>query len=210
MAILTYHTRIETDSHQEESLSKCANQLSMIERKLFADWQRDDSQSYVELKKRYIIKYNITTRQFTTLYRQLFGKIDAIKVSNKRRSRLYQDKIKKLKEIIQRMMKRLEKVSYSKKKSLLFIIHQKKRKLAQLEKKLAHLLAAIKNQTIRLCFGSKKLFNQQFNLEEKGYNTHDEWLKDWQESRQCQFSLSGSKDETGGNQSCVITRQEDG
>jgi IS605 OrfB family transposase len=67
-----------------------------------------------------------------------------------------------------------------------------------------------KNDAVRICFGSKKLFRAQFALEDNGYNSHDEWLKDWQAARNNQFFGIGSKDETAGCQGCVATVVEDG
>ena len=52
--------------------------------------------------------------------------------------------------------------------------------------------------------GGKKLWSAQFNLEENGYSTHEEWLKDWRTTRSSQFTLVGSKDETNGNQNCQL------
>ena len=51
MATFTYQTRIQIDAQQDQILSACAADFSMIERKLFADIQRDDTQNYTELKK---------------------------------------------------------------------------------------------------------------------------------------------------------------
>lgn len=62
-----------------------------------------------------------------------------------------------------------------------------------------------------LCFGSKKLFHAQFALETNGYASLEEWKKDWSEARSSEFFFIGSKDETGGNQSCLLTlSQEEG
>jgi len=56
----------------------------------------------------------------------------------------------------------------------------------------------------------KKLFRGQFTLEDNGYNSHEQWLKDWQAARNNQFFVIGSKDETAGCQGCVATVAEDG
>jgi hypothetical protein len=54
--------------------------------------------------------------------------------------------------------------------------NQKKRKLHRLEAKLNYL----KSHRPKLIFGSRKLWNAQFDLESNGYASHEEWLKDWQ------------------------------
>ena len=62
----------------------------------------------------------------------------------------------------------------------------------------------------RICFGSRKLFNAQFNLKANGYENLEQWKSDWLQSRNNQFILVGSKDETAGNQLCAAIRQKDG
>jgi IS605 OrfB family transposase len=66
-----------------------------------------------------------------------------------------------------------------------------------------------KDNRVRICFGSKKLFHAQYNLEKNGYNNHAEWKIDWEASRSNQFYVLGSKDETSGCQGCVATKTED-
>ena len=56
--------------------------------------------------------------------------------------------------------------------------------------------------SVRICFGSKDLFQKQFNLEENDI-TFNQWKKEWEEKRAAQFTFIGSKDETFGNQSCT-------
>jgi IS605 OrfB family transposase len=74
---------------------------------------------------------------------------------------------------------------------------------------LKKLQSAIDLKKISLCFGSKHLFQQQFHLQENGYQNHEEWLAKWQFARNNSFFLIGSKDESQGNQSCVATVEED-
>jgi IS605 OrfB family transposase len=52
----------------------------------------------------------------------------------------------------------------------------------------------------------ENLWSKQFNLEENVYNSHEDWLKDWQQTRSSQFTLIGSKDETNGNQNCQLVQ----
>jgi gamma-glutamylcyclotransferase (GGCT)/AIG2-like uncharacterized protein YtfP len=59
--------------------------------------------------------------------------------------------------------------------------------------------------TVRLCFGSKKLFRAQFDLVANDYADHVAWHADWQARRAQEFALLGSKDETSGNQSCTAS-----
>lgn len=81
-------------------------------------------------------------------------------------------------------------------------IHQKKRKLESLKSRLAQ----VKAIAPKLIFGSRKLWNAQFNLEANGYSNHDEWLKDWQSARESQLVFVGSKSETSGCSICQLEK----
>ena len=88
-------------------------------------------------------------------------------------------------------------------------LHQKQRRLGNLKAKLVKLEEDIASGRIRLCFGSRKLWRRQHNLEANGYSNHGEWLNDWLSARSDEFFVLGSKDETGGCQLCVATVADD-
>ena len=89
-------------------------------------------------------------------------------------------------------------------------VHHKKRRLANLRLRLAGLEADVAAGQVRLCFGSKRLWRKQHDLEVNGYGSHDEWLSDWRDSRSDEFFVLGSRDETAGCQMCVATVADDG
>ncbi|MDJ0743837.1 MAG: hypothetical protein QNJ32_10800 [Xenococcaceae cyanobacterium MO_167.B27] len=51
---------------------------------------------------------------------------------------------------------------------------------------------------LHICFGSKKLFNAQYHLEENGYTNHEEWLADWKKKRSGRFYCVGKSTVGGG------------
>ncbi len=51
---------------------------------------------------------------------------------------------------------------------------------------------------LHICFGSKKLFNAQYHLEENGYANHEEWLHDWKKKRGGRFYCIGKSTVGGG------------
>ena len=63
---------------------------------------------------------------------------------------------------------------------------------------------------VRLCFGSKRLWQKQHHLVQNGYASHQEWLVDWQDARSDEFFVLGSRDETAGCQLCVAMVSDDG
>ena len=89
-------------------------------------------------------------------------------------------------------------------------MHQKRRRLTNLKLRLAVLEADIVTGLVRLCFGSKRLWEKQHHLEENGYARHEEWPRDWRDVRSNEFFVLGSRDETAGCQLCVATVADDG
>ena len=115
---------------------------------------------------------------------------------------------------------------------LLPIIHMK----IKLEKRINKLTQELRNKVknllkgkLSLCFGTNKLFNQQFNLKDyhKNYiskidkngeinpkSNHDiyfkKWKRKWLDTRNQSFYLLGAKAETAGNQSCQGFIQDNG
>ena len=63
---------------------------------------------------------------------------------------------------------------------------------------------------MRLCFGSKRLWRKQHDLEANSYASHQAWLKDWRDARSDEFFVLGSRDETAGCQLCVAAVADDG
>ncbi|OAD22256.1 IS605 family transposase OrfB [Candidatus Thiomargarita nelsonii] len=123
--------------------------------------------------------------------------------------------IKENKERVEKTRQTIEKLSKkeiepNQRQKHLNKIHQKKRRLARLEKHLEQLESDKATGRVRICFGSKKLFNAQFDLKANGYENFEQWKSDWQKARSNQFILVGSKDETAGNQLCVATRKKNG
>ena len=95
--------------------------------------------------------------------------------------------------------KRLQKQKLTQKER--FIIHQKKRRLTIKQ----HRLKVLQDKPISLCFGTKKLFRAQFNLDANGYSNHQEWLVDWRKARTSSFMMVGAKTYASGNQLCRLT-----
>ena len=197
--IFTYQTRPELTPAQATVLDGYADLYGKAERSLFAAIQAGGSLN--DLKRSFQPRFGITARQFNAMRAGLEGKIDSIK---ERRPELIAEAETRLRKAAKVVAKLEQKAPGSNK------LHQKKRRLATLQNRLQGLKADQANETVRLCFGSKKLFHAQFNLEANGYADHAAWKTDWQKARASQFFVLGSQDETAGCQSCQATLAEDG
>jgi IS605 OrfB family transposase len=191
----TYQARPYVEETAANILQECATLLSHVERNLFADIASGIKAS--NLKTSYLQKYKITARHFNAIRIQLEGKIASILERQTAQIVTLEHKIKSLKN-------RLSQLEKSKTQDKL---HQKKRHLFNLEQKLNKLQLDKETKKIRICFGSKRLYRAQFNLEANGYKNHEQWFQDWQHSRENSFFL---EDETNGNQLCTAKIAEDG
>jgi hypothetical protein len=169
------------------------------ERSLFAAFQAGGKLN--DLKRQFLPKFGITARQFNAIRVGLEGKIDSIKALRPERIADLQSRIKKAAKVVAKL---------SVKPSAAAKLHQKKRRLHSLQIKLDGLQADHKTGAVRLCFGSKRFFRAQFDLEANDYASHDAWKAEWQAARSNQFFVLGSQDETAGNQSCQASLQSDG
>ena len=194
--IRTFEARTPLDDLGLCILKDMAEIYSEVIHTLFAHIQRGKNPK--DLKSDFLKKYGITGRQFNAIRNQLDGKIASIEA---RIPLLIEDK----KEKIARLEKKIP--HYEKKPK---IAHQKKRKLTTLKMDLEQLEKERDAGTVKMCFGSKKLWRAQFALEENGYESHKEWLDDWQEARSREIFFLGSHEESQGNQSCSLFEQEDG
>jgi hypothetical protein len=187
--ICTSQDRLPPDAVRDAALSADAEIQGRVERSLFAAMMAGGA-SIPQLKKKILVKFGITARQFNAIRVGLEGKIASIK---ERRPQLIDDlvhRISRAQKVLKKLEKRVADEKAAKpdltKKDLheqRLAIHGKKRRLANLGTNLAALKVDHAAGKVRLCFGSRKLFHAQFQPEINGYLKQDEWKKDWVAAR---------------------------
>ena len=199
----TYQARISgyqgrDRSEGDAALSAYAELYGRVQRKLFSAVAAGGSAA--SLKNTYLRRYGIPARMFNGVRVSLEGKVASVKEQQK----LGVDSL-------QRRIARAERqISDAAERGRRDQVHQKKRRLVNLKTRLAGLEADIAEGRVRLCFGSKKLWRKQHDLEANGYGSHAEWLRDWRDARRDEFFVLGSRDETAGCQLCVAGVAGDG
>ena len=199
----TYQTRISdyggvNPSAGDAALGACAALYGRVQRKLFADVAAGSLAA--PLKGAYLKRYGIPARMFNAVRVSLEGKVASVREQQKLRA-----------DALERRIARAERqVSDAAERGRRDQVHQKKRRLANLRVRLAALEGDIAEGRVRLCFGSKRLWRKQHHLEANDYADHQEWLRDWRDSRRDEFFVLGSRDETAGCQLCVATVADDG
>ncbi|MFP3555513.1 transposase [Paraburkholderia sp. SIMBA_049] len=89
-------------------------------------------------------------------------------------------------------------------------VHRNGVALARLQAKLVRFERRLAANVPGICFGTRKLFGQQYHLAQAGFRTREAWFDTWEDSRSNQIFFVGSKDETAGNQLCQLRQTEDG
>lgn len=85
---------------------------------------------------------------------------------------------------------------------------QKEQKLNRLKQKVSKLERDLDKPILPLCWGSKKAFKKQYNLEENGFKTHRAWLNWFRKKRDGQINYIGSVGEPHGNQNSQLDYDE--
>ena len=199
----TYQTRVSCYGGVERAagdaaLSAYGELYGRVQRKLFADVAAGSSA--VSLKGAYLKRYGIPARMFNGVRVSLEGKVASVREQQKLR----------LDDLQRRIARGEQQIANAAEDGWQDQVHQKKRRLADLRHRLSALEADIAAGRVRLCFGSKRLWRKQRNLEANGYASHQEWLRDWRDTRSDEFFVLGSRDETAGCRMCLATVAEDG
>lgn len=200
----TFQTRLHLQNPAESILSAWGAMQGRIERTLFAAYCRagGDAKAVDQCKPKICAREGITSRQFNAIWAMLKGKIASRLEVDRVAANELRAESKALRQSIASLAKQKSPHSERQRRSY----NAKKRRLQRAEQRLVRL----ESGRPALCFGSRKLFRAQFALEGNGYASHDEWLAAWRDARSNSFFLLGSKDETGGNQSCTATLAENG
>lgn len=199
----TFQARI--DDHP--AFDATAELLSRAERCLWAEVAKGRKPG--DCKTEFLKRFGITARQFNALAVNVKGKAESLREISKTRLRDLDGRIKATMRTIAKLEKRMP-ANPEKRTKAKFKLHQKKRRLALSRDRQAAIRDERKRAAPSLCFGSAKLFNAQYHLEENGFADHADWQKAWRADRASQFFCLGSKDEAGGNQTCTSSASEDG
>ena len=201
--MFTYQTRIHSYSGVSAesgalALSAYSALYGRLERRLFVDLSAGRSAG--SLKNIYLISPRIPARMFNALRVSVEGRISAVRAGQARQLASLQRRIARADTQVKRARDR-DRFNEA---------HHKKRRVADLGRRLGNLQEDVRQGRIRLCFGSRRLWRRQFDLQSNGYSSHQEWLGDWRDSRLDEFFVLGSRDEKSGCQLCVATVQDDG
>ena len=199
----SYQTRIAVyegidRADGDAALSAYAALYGEVQRKLFADVAAGESA--VSKKSEYIERHGIPARMFNAVRITLEGKVASVRESQ----------FLQLDSLRRRVSRGEKQVLEAEQGCQWRQVHGKRRRLSNLKFRRSGLEADLAAGRVRLCFGSKKLWRRQHQLEANGYASHEAWLEEWRDVRSNEFFVLGSRDETAGCQLCVASVNDDG
>lgn len=196
-----------------------------------------------EICPAYQDKFLINKRQFDSIRKVLEGKVSSILALNKNYIQDTEEKIKSLEKTLKTQhknylsyqhkhnkklnedkdkdnknkannkVKELSKIEINLKNNLQTKIKYNNIRLDRAKAKLKRLEYIRDSGDVRLCFGSNKLFKQQFQINSKNnltqFKSHEDWYKEFHYQRHKEFTLVGSKDESAGNLNAQIKHIKD-
>ena len=211
----TIETRLELNEDAVKYLTEYVVFYNEISRKL---WQIVRLSNFKELYTRsnfntYVCnKYDVLKRTANQIYSYLVGRKKSLlelkktELSNKKIR--YRILLNKKEELIKKINNLKEKASLNALSQKELIRYRKYKhkyyfmcnKINSLKQNIRNLENDIENKNVKIAFGSKKLFNAQYNLEGNGFKTHIKWKNNYHKKRDKNIYYLGSKDETLGNQ----------
>ena len=219
--IRTYSTRVEPASEISKALDGYARAFSKAVRTDFARSERglrSGNELSAKDRKDFLMEhFRFTSRQANSVMSETDAKRSAIQELQKLYLADLKERLKKQKAIVSResaklgkhkngKVFRMNKEGVEKAELLKFIATTK---VAKLNAKIKALESDIKGKVTRLTFGTKKLLKQRTTQVENDKDLRA-WRREWDVSRNGQFLVVGSKDESAGCQGCQATENADG
>jgi IS605 OrfB family transposase len=170
------------------------------------------SESFVFFKEEICTEFCLPSRMFSGVDQDLAGMVKGIQEKAKFDASETEDRLAKTAAAQKKLTAKLEQkdLSESDRKKAKTGFHRKRESRDFHTAKLDRLKVRTEAKFPSICFGSGKLLNAQHHRDENGYDTHAEWLGDWQAKRADQFLVVGSNDEPNGNKTCRVQFDENG
>jgi len=201
-----FRVGIEAKIEYNPILDILGNHYESIRRTGLNDMQKGMSED--EIEKSYQSRFNLQwawADSIATEIRQTHKQLNTAKKLNiNRLTEQIKKKTKKAKTVLKTLSK--VKVPTPRQQNQLKGLKSKIFKIQSLKKQLAQLQSTSR---LHICFGSKKLFNAQYHLEENGYRNHQEWLKDWHKKRGGRFYCIGKAQNGGGTMIKIFQISQD-
>jgi IS605 OrfB family transposase len=194
----SYQTRIATSPELEGALDAYGELFGRCVRTLHALRRAGRAPT----KPAFMARFELTARQYNAVKNTL----DGIELSYRRR---LPELIAEDRQRLASIRRRLKPGKQAEPALTPFVRHNLQRREARIKDRIARREREREDGSVRIAFGSRRLFRAQHALDVNSYASHVEWLSAWRSARSGSFFVLGSKDETAGCQGCVLTHLED-
>jgi len=207
---LTYSTRLRIDNVEDRRyLDNRFEYYAHIEHELFNGLAHGKLESK-GLRDRTAHKYGISGRQANSLVHKTLGRLASLKALKKLEKSALTQRIWSIEAKIQSLSDKIsvlkqdasENIITDKQLHKLRALKAKKHRLSLKLNQLRQRLAEFDKRANSLCFGTKRLFKAQFHLEDSGFASHGDWLREWRKARANSWYFLGASAEHLGNQNC--------
>ena len=210
----TIETRLKLEHEQALLLDRMAAHYGSFKRKLYARIAAKGG-SAKSHKTDFCRTHGISSRMFNAMAVDVQGGIDSVRELLKAEKKELQTTIarhekQKKKRYSQLLELAEDRVRYApaREARLRKSVHVSNCKLQASKSKLDKINRRLAANVPGICFGSRKLFKQQYTLHASGFESFDAWSSQWQERRSHDMFFLGSKDETTGNQLAQLRRTD--
>jgi hypothetical protein len=200
-SVFTYQTRLKTNEAQDALLDQHCRHWNSAKHTLHNDIQNQINPNDKDVKREFLFDNDLSSKEYNSIQKSLKGTHSSYKANAPRYIEENEGKIKGFETKLKKSQTNLK--GYNKhpsnkdeRQKIYNTIQFLKRKIHRLQSKNKKYQKDIDNSTMSLSFGGKKLFHEQYNLEDNGLKNHSEWYQMFDVSRNSEFILVGSKDET--------------
>lgn len=219
----TIETRLELKGNKD-LITYFENYIRDYNEILRYTWRQLTSSTYKEdyPKKSYFVthlcnKYGILKRTANSIMYEVEGRIKSLKALKEYEKRQLEYKIGSLENKRTKLSNDINNIKpkvrvnkatekqlkkYRENKRSLYYTNQKLNKKKMQFRQLSY---ELENNILKICFGTKNLYDSQHRLEENGFRSHEGWYNCFVKNRDKNIYYMGSKDETKGNQLFQLT-----
>jgi len=212
----TTQTRLRLSEADENVLQRYGELYGTFKRKLYARVAAGGGKA-MAYKTEFCRKHAIPARLFSAIACDLQGLMDGTRELLKERRKDLMKALARQKQQLATRRERLAEVAHDRLRMAPARLNKLKRQahantvaIARLESKLKAVGVRLAAKVPGICFGTGKLFRQQFHLDLTSHGDRDAWQAAWHQARSHQVFFLGSKGETAGNQLCQLLPTENG
>lgn len=210
--IFTTSTRIQVTDEFKKYYEEFIMEYNRVYREMWNIVRNNNFKSSSSLVSEMCSKHNMLKRTINSIFYDVRGRLNSLKALKKTELEQLEIRISKKEEKVEKIIKnieilkpsaienRLSKKNLQKYRMYKQSLYYQKNALNRLKQKRNNLIYCIEHNIYKIGFGSKKMFSNQYRLNENGYKSHEGWYNQYKRCRDRNVFYLGSRDESFQNQ----------